>query len=380
MPAILADRYQLAEIVYSDADVVAYRAQDQLLSRMVTVELLQGQRAADPRYVELLVEKARRAALSELPHVAALYDQHMVDGRPFVVWEELGGPSLAEAAPLTVGRTIALAEDVAETLRVALEQRRMLPAVQGQTVRLVSDERTQIIDLGLGQYPPDEPAALRLIGDLLHQSLAGTAEHRAPPLQAIAARAASYPTLAALLADLRRLSAQADQPTTVVPRPAPTIALTEVEVDSRFVPEPTPPARPTWGRWAAIGVAALLLLALLSGLLLQRDEATADQTPGASAAAGASAAPGGASGGGQPGAAPGSSPAAGTLYTIVTNNGQSLVIREGPGRGFARITSLPSGTIVEVIEGPQAADGFNWVRIRTAEVEGWCVREALRQR
>ncbi len=77
--------------------------------------------------------------------------------------------------------------------------------------------------------------------------------------------------------------------------------------------------------------------------------------------------------------APSAPLAAGTLViggqaTVYTTEGDVLNLRSGPGRSFQRVGTLGNGSIVTLLEGPFAADGFNWWRVRLANgQEGWVV-------
>ncbi len=369
---ILANRYELAEMIYSDAVVVAYCARDQLLNRTVTIEWLQANRVADAAAVQRLLDKARSAALLNLPHVAALYDQHIVDNRPFLVLEEIAGPALADAAPLSAEQATDLVYSVADTIHAALARQQPLPAITEQTIRIGPEGRIQIIDLGLAQPAPED--AIQTLGRLLQAALGGTAE--ASPLRGLAERAIAgqYASVDALVADLRLVQQRATTATTVMPRVHPTIDLTNdsgvtayTAANTAATPAPAPAAQPRRYLWAGIGAGGLILLALLGSLWFRgRDETALDPVPSAVATVGASNAPAG-------------SPIRGELYTVATNNRRPIRVRQGPGLNSPQIASLPYGTTVEVIDGPQPADGYNWVRIRTSTVDGWCIREGLRK-
>lgn len=63
--------------------------------------------------------------------------------------------------------------------------------------------------------------------------------------------------------------------------------------------------------------------------------------------------------------------------TIRTTDGDALNVRSGPGTGFAIVVRATPGTTVTLIEGPQAADGYQWWRIRLPNgQEGWAVDSA----
>lgn len=58
--------------------------------------------------------------------------------------------------------------------------------------------------------------------------------------------------------------------------------------------------------------------------------------------------------------------------------GLQLRLREGPGTGAVIITRLPSGTQMELLEGPQLANDLNWWRVRTGGgQEGWVAGEQV---
>jgi Tfp pilus assembly protein PilF/uncharacterized protein YgiM (DUF1202 family) len=66
---------------------------------------------------------------------------------------------------------------------------------------------------------------------------------------------------------------------------------------------------------------------------------------------------------------------------IVTVSTGTLRVRSGAGTSFALVTQLADGTTVNLLEGPQAVDGFSWWHIRTGDgVEGWAVESASDER
>ncbi len=58
-------------------------------------------------------------------------------------------------------------------------------------------------------------------------------------------------------------------------------------------------------------------------------------------------------------------------------SGDTLSVRAGPGLDFAVQERLADGALVDVLEGPERADGYAWWRVRTpSDVEGWAVQSA----
>jgi hypothetical protein len=389
---ILANRYHLDSIVYSDSMVVAYQARDQILNRAVTVELLRPDKAKDQVYVQRMLDKARNAALANLPHVAALYDQNAVDQRPFLVMEELAGPALMDLAPLPANQAIALVEKIAETLDAGLSSQQPLPAVNDQTVRINPEGRIQLINLGLEQTPSTPGYAVKTLGRLLSATIAGADLNRTTPLRTLAERAINgeYQSIADFLMELRSLRQRADTPTTVIPRVHATIPIPD---SARSAPQPArvapavaapratpvgpplsepaaaPPRRNLLPIAAALGI---MLLALVGFMALRGgDDDQAAQAPSPSAVASDAPAASGAPAASVP------PPGSGEIFVVNTRGRQALTVRTGPGIKFPRVASLPYGSRVEVIGGPQAADNFNWVWIRTPNFNGWCISEAL---
>lgn len=393
---ILANRYHLDSIVYNDSAVVAYQARDQILNRTVTVELLRSDKAKDQVSVQRMLDKARNAAIANLPHVAALYDQNAVDQRPFLVLEEMAGPPLADLVPLPPQQAIVLVEKIAETLEAGLANQQPLPEINDQTIRISSEGRVQVLDLGLDQTPPMPGYAVKTLGQLLSTTIAGATDlNRVTPLRKLAERATNgeYQSVGDFLMELRSLRQRADTPTTVIPRTHPTIP---IPASARSTPQPVQPAparvappvsapyaaplappvvqeepapAPRRNLWGIAAAVAVLLILGAGWMALRGNDETAQSPPPAGAGESPLASPGAS-------AAP---TATGQIFIVNTRGQQTLVVRSGPGRNFARVASLAYGTQVEVIGGPQAADGFNWVQIRTPGFVGWCISEALRK-
>jgi hypothetical protein len=68
--------------------------------------------------------------------------------------------------------------------------------------------------------------------------------------------------------------------------------------------------------------------------------------------------------------------AVGRQALVFTTAGDQLNVRSGPGTQFIVVDKLNSGEIVTLVEGPTAANGLTWWRVRTPRnVEGWTVEK-----
>lgn len=67
----------------------------------------------------------------------------------------------------------------------------------------------------------------------------------------------------------------------------------------------------------------------------------------------------------------------GDVATVVA---AALNLRDGPGLDYAVVAQLPYGTTVEIIGGPEEADGYTWVQVRVPSGcidGGWIAAEFL---
>ncbi len=64
--------------------------------------------------------------------------------------------------------------------------------------------------------------------------------------------------------------------------------------------------------------------------------------------------------------------AVGVIAEVQTTDNDVLNLRVGPGTSFQRLGTIPNGTMVTLIEGPQNADGLIWWKVRLPNgTEGW---------
>ncbi len=67
--------------------------------------------------------------------------------------------------------------------------------------------------------------------------------------------------------------------------------------------------------------------------------------------------------------------APGTTVRVVDGE---LNLREAPGTGSSVVGVLADGAFVDILEGPESADGYDWVRVNSSRFgSGWCVADYL---
>src|SRR4029453_4926662 len=97
MTRLLADRYELREVVGAGGVARVHRAIDHHLERDVAIKLLDDAqaRSADPSGRDRFLREARSAARLHHPHLVTVYDAGEDAGELFLVMELVDGESLA---------------------------------------------------------------------------------------------------------------------------------------------------------------------------------------------------------------------------------------------------------------------------------------------
>jgi serine/threonine protein kinase len=177
-PRLLADRYEVIEVIGTGASAVTWRGYDRRLERPVAIKILRrGGHQNDPAWLQRFEREARLAASVTDPHVVQVYDVGQEEGWPFLVMQYIEGQDLKalidERAPLPVAR----AEDIALQILAGLEsihQTGILHRdIKPQNVLLDRQGRVRVTDFGIAQGAFDP--------DLTADGLAlGTASYMAP--------------------------------------------------------------------------------------------------------------------------------------------------------------------------------------------------------
>ena len=152
---LIADRYELEELVGSGGMSSVYRAHDSLLERHVALKVMHEQLLAEGDHVQRFRREARLAAQLSHPNIVTVIDRGEQEGRQFIVFEYVEGENLKALverdAPLPERDAIELALQVADGLAFAHAHGLVHRDVKPQNVLLTEDGRAKVTDFGIAR-------------------------------------------------------------------------------------------------------------------------------------------------------------------------------------------------------------------------------------
>jgi serine/threonine-protein kinase len=221
---LIADRYELEELVGTGGMSRVYRARDQLLERHVAIKILHEHYSRDAEYVERFRREARAAAKLSHPNIVTVIDRGEAEGRQFIVFEFVDGQNLKQLVEgrgrLPVGDALELGIEIGRALAFAHAQGLVHRDVKPQNVLLgggdvkVTDfgiARSLDMNIGLtqtgavlgtGEYISPEQATGQVVdertdvyslGVVLYELLAGEPPYSADSFVAVAMRHVNDP-------------------------------------------------------------------------------------------------------------------------------------------------------------------------------------------
>src|SRR5438094_7515117 len=150
---LIAERYELEELVGTGGMSSVYRAHDKLLERSVALKVLHEQYTSDGDYVERFRREARAVAQLSHPNIVTVIDRGEQDGRQFIVFEYVDGENLKalveREGPLPEREALELALQVARALSFAHQQDLVHRDVKPQNVLLDDEGRAKVTDFGI---------------------------------------------------------------------------------------------------------------------------------------------------------------------------------------------------------------------------------------
>jgi eukaryotic-like serine/threonine-protein kinase len=152
---VLADRYELEELVGTGGMSSVFRAHDRLLDRKVALKILHQQYSGDDDYVERFKREARSVAALSHPNIVTVIDRGEHGDRQFIVFEYVEGENLKRLierrGPAPVSDALELAIQIARGLAFAHQQGLIHRDVKPQNVLLNGDGRAKVTDFGIAR-------------------------------------------------------------------------------------------------------------------------------------------------------------------------------------------------------------------------------------
>ncbi|HEY6962540.1 MAG TPA: protein kinase, partial [Gaiellaceae bacterium] len=152
---VLADRYELEELVGTGGMSSVFRAHDRLLDRKVALKILHQQYSGDDEYVERFRREARSVAALSHPNIVTVIDRGEHEGRQFIVFEYVDGENLKRLierrGPAPVTTALELGMQMARGLSFAHQQGLVHRDVKPQNILLNGDGNAKVTDFGIAR-------------------------------------------------------------------------------------------------------------------------------------------------------------------------------------------------------------------------------------
>jgi serine/threonine-protein kinase len=175
---LIADRYELEELVGSGGMSTVFRARDVQLDRRVAIKILHERYVDDPEYLARFRSEARAVARLSHPNIVTVIDRGDDGGRQYIVFEHVEGENLKELVQRTgrlpVRGALQLVLAVADGLAFAHERGLVHRDVKPQNVLVSREGEVKVTDFGIARSLDVEHGVTQT-GTVL-----GTSEYLAP--------------------------------------------------------------------------------------------------------------------------------------------------------------------------------------------------------
>ena len=132
-----------------------YKAQDQVLGRVVAVKVMLPQYAADPDFTARFKQEAASAANLQSPYIVNVYDWGQDEGTYFIVMEFIRGTDLKSAinqrGAINQRKVAEIGSQVCQALSVAHNQDIMHRDIKPQNIMVQPDGNVKVMDFGIAR-------------------------------------------------------------------------------------------------------------------------------------------------------------------------------------------------------------------------------------
>nr|WP_283170231.1 Stk1 family PASTA domain-containing Ser/Thr kinase [Curtanaerobium respiraculi] len=152
---VLNNRYKITERIGIGGMAEVYRAQDQVLGRIVAVKVMLPQYAADSEFTLRFRQEAASAANLQSPFIVNVYDWGQDEGTYYIVMEYVRGSDLKTAiqtrGAITQRKAAEIGAQVCKALSVAHHQDIIHRDIKPQNIMVQPDGNVKVMDFGIAR-------------------------------------------------------------------------------------------------------------------------------------------------------------------------------------------------------------------------------------
>lgn len=152
---VFNNRYQITERIGIGGMAEVYRAQDNVLGRLVAVKVMLPQYAADPNFTARFKQEAAAAANLQSPYIVNVYDWGQDDGTYYIVMEFVRGSDLKtaiiERGAINQRKVAEIGSQVCQALSVAHNLDIIHRDIKPQNIMVQPDGNVKVMDFGIAR-------------------------------------------------------------------------------------------------------------------------------------------------------------------------------------------------------------------------------------
>ncbi len=152
---VFNNRYEITERIGIGGMAEVYRAQDNVLGRLVAVKVMLPQYAADPSFTQRFKQEAAAAANLQSPYIVNVYDWGQDDGTYYIVMEFVRGSDLKtainERGAINQRKVAEIGSQVCQALAVAHGLDIIHRDIKPQNIMVQPDGNVKVMDFGIAR-------------------------------------------------------------------------------------------------------------------------------------------------------------------------------------------------------------------------------------